>query len=88
MKKGEASSLFAKSWRWHLRSNKKKEQAPLLPKVGDGVAKATKKNQKIGSLIPILSRLGDGTQELAKKTEKKEQGPPLPELGNGIRLHP
>jgi len=46
MKKGGASSLSAKSWQWHLRSSKKfggGEQVPLLSRVGDGVAKSTKK---------------------------------------------
>jgi hypothetical protein len=50
----------------------KREQAPLLLKVGDGVATTIKKLNKGGDKRP-----GDGTQELAKKNEKKgEQGPP------------
>jgi hypothetical protein len=42
------------------RSKKKKK------KVGDVVAKATKKNPKKGFLTPLLPKLGDGTQELTK----------------------
>jgi hypothetical protein len=51
MKKGRASSLFAESWQWCFKNNKKnkrKKGVPFLPKVGDGVTKSTKKNEKRG----------------------------------------
>jgi hypothetical protein len=36
-------------------------------KVGDGVTKATKKNEKKGNLTPALPKPNNGTQELTKK---------------------
>jgi hypothetical protein len=56
--KGGASSFFANSWQWRLKNNKNNKRikgAPFMPRVGDGVTKATKKNEKWG--LPFYQHL-------------------------------
>jgi len=55
MKKGGASSLSANISDGVLEAtNKKREQAPLLPRVGGGITKATKKNKKKELSSPLI----------------------------------
>jgi hypothetical protein len=65
-----------------FRSNKKiakekREQASLLSRVGDGVTKVTKNNEKKGEQVLLLLKLGNGTHlhplaPLNNKIKKKK----------------
>jgi hypothetical protein len=57
------------------KNEKKEEQAPFLPNLGDGVLKATKKR---GSMLPFYPRVGDGVAKTTQKQKKKGLAPPPP----------